>query len=171
VLQCWLEARQHEGSSASTQADSVAVGVAQCTQSAPAVCCFAVLGWQMVLTFAFPFPRLPSFPQGSCGSCQHPPNFSLCVLLLVMIKWCNHPGPNQMEGPTPSSNTSGHNCQEGSCYHSVTSTESLSLPLKVPQRLEGRIERGWCESGTSVPEGVGWSFSFCLHLLIYQLKK
>lgn len=64
-----------------------------------------------------------------------------------MIKHTNHPGPDPTEGPTPSSNTSGHSCQEGRGYHWVTSAES-SLPLKVPPPDLGAEE---------IPEGGGES--------------
>lgn len=56
-----------------------------------------------------------------------------------MIQHVNHPGPDQMEGPTPSSNTSENVCQKGNCYHWVSSAEP-SLPWKLlPQTLENPL--------------------------------
>lgn len=72
-----------------------------------------------------------SFPRTSLGeatqAAQILKSSALPVLPLAMVQHFNHPGPDQIEGPTPSSNTSETICQKGSCYHWVTSAESLLL--------------------------------------------
>lgn len=109
---------------------------------------------RVLLGSAFPFPRLP---WGSHPDCSGPPGSAPPVSPSAVIKRPNLPGPYQVEGPTPSSNTSGHSCQEATYHHWVTSAQS-SLPQKATPPnpgapLRGRELREWDRVGEPCLKG------------------
>lgn len=80
-----------------------------------------------LLSFAF---LSQDFPGEATQAAQILQGSVLPVLPLAMIQHFNHPGPDQMEGPTPSSNTSKKHLPEGQLLSLVHLCGALA-PVKV----------------------------------------
>lgn len=144
-----LEVLQWEGRKVRPENGPILVMVSTVhTQLDLAVCGFGACAVANGATFCFCFPRTSL--REATQAAQILEGSALRVLPLAMIQHFNDPGPDQVEGPTLSSNTRGNNCWKGNCYHWVTSAESWLLWKLLPQTLEPR-------QGEEIREGeVEW---------------